>query len=402
VVNNLKFRYSDGKVGSDAGISRWQYTASWNVLSQTWGFGYPTRQNAYPIRTEGDIPNPNAQWEEARKRDFGVELGMFNNQITVIFDYFIENRTKMFVPGNQIRNIPDYFGAEPGSANIGAVDVKGWEVEMMGKKTFGNGLYLWVSHAWAYSKDNIIESGDPKLSPAYQKQAGFQINQPRSQLNQSLAPMQSWNELYSGVLGTSNIITLPGDFRKIDYNSDGIIDGYDAVPFGFPSRPQYSYAPAVGGQYKGFSANMRFYGVYNVAGGSGLYMEAFREGYSIVFPWQQENAWNPDIGLTDNARMNALRYLTPGNLGSFGGGGIENPRSYFRLQSAEVGYTLPNDKTKKLGISNLRFKLSGNNIFLWSKMTDDLDAMPNPDSGAVQKAYPRLKRYSFGLSFNFQ
>jgi TonB-linked SusC/RagA family outer membrane protein len=402
VVNNLKLRYSDGKVGSDAGLARWQYTKSWNVLNSSWGFGETNRQAAYPIRTEGIIPNPNAQWEEARKRDFGLELGLFNNQITFIYDYFIENRSKIFIPGADIRNVPDYFGSAPGSANIGKVDVKGWEIEMMAKKTTARGLSLWISHAWAFSKDIIIEAGDPELAPAYQKLARYQINQPTSQLNQSLAPMQSWNEMFTGVMPNSNTTSLPGDFRKIDFNADGVIDGNDRVPYGFPARPQYSYAPAIGMSYKGFSGNVRFYGVYNVSGESGLYKTAFEEGYSIVFPWQMENAWNPELGLTDNARLGGLRFLTPGNPGSFGDGGVENSRSFLRLQSAELGYAISSQRLKKMGISNLRLKLSGTNLFLWSDMTEDMDAMANPDGVGTRNSYPRFKRYNFGISFNFQ
>jgi len=207
--------------------------------------------------------------------------------------------------------------------------------------------------------------------------------------------------MYTGVMPNSNTTSLPGDFRKIDFNGDGMIDRNDAVPYSYPSRPQYSYAPAIGMSFKGFSGNLRFYGVYNMAGVTGLYPATFHNNQSIVYPWQKENAWNPDLGVTDNARMHALRFLTPGNIGQFGTGGVEIPRHYFRLQSAELGYTIENEITKKMGISNLRIKLSGNNLWLWSKMTEDMDAMPGGTEGNAKRVYPRMKRYNLGLSFNF-
>lgn len=99
-LNNLKFRFSDGVVGSDAGIARWLYTEDWIVHKLTDGpksasyFGSPYVQKSYPYRYFGAIANPDIHWEVSRKRDFGVETGFFNNMLKFNFDYFMENRTR--------------------------------------------------------------------------------------------------------------------------------------------------------------------------------------------------------------------------------------------------------------------------------------------------------------------
>jgi TonB-linked SusC/RagA family outer membrane protein len=72
VMNNFKIRYSDGIVGSDEGIERWLYVGSWIAYPYTddpgnygsteiYRFGAPYLHNAYPLRYEGVIANPDIQ-----------------------------------------------------------------------------------------------------------------------------------------------------------------------------------------------------------------------------------------------------------------------------------------------------------------------------------------------------
>lgn len=404
VFNNLKLRYSDGIVGSDEGIARWLYVGSWLVMPPTessssediFRFGYPYLQNAYPFRYEGVIPNPDIQWETSHKRDIGIEMGFFSNQLRFNFDYFTENRTDIFVTGAE-RIIPHYIGVDPVSANIGAVDMKGWEFEAHFSRTNRRGLNYWASFAWAHAIDKIIERGDPELKPSYQKQAGYQIDQPREVLNQSSHPMLTWNEIYNTVQGNSNSDLLPGDFAPIDFNSDGVVDGNDNVPIGYPPRPQYSYAPSLGMSYKGFSALARLYGVYNIEGEVGTYRGAFANQYSVVYPWNLEYAWSPEFNNTATAINPGLRFNTGSSSGY-----IATSRAYLKLQHIEVAYTLTAPWIRKVGLASLRFIVSGDNFFLWSKMTEDLDADRPTSQTNTRRTYPKMRRYNFGINFNFQ
>lgn len=410
VMNNLKFRYSDGTVGSDAGIERWLYTSSWIVhpdggAAQTvFYFGYPSVQRSYPMRYEGVIANPDIHWETARKRDIGLETGFFNNQLKINFDYFVENRTDIFMTGND-RYIPYYFGAKPVSANIGKVDVKGWELEAEFIKTTQRGFTFWASHSWAFARDKIIYAGDPELRPDYQKRAGYAINQRKVTLQQGKEFFQSWNDIYITTGGeTGNESLLPGDVMRIDYNSDGIINSNDVVPIGFAARPQYSYAPSAGLSYKNLSANFRFYGVYNIQGGVGQreFTSMYTEGEATIAVFSVKNAWSPERNNTTNAILPGLRFQSATPAGAMGSG-FDISRAYFRLESAEIAYSLNNNNSpwiKKLGLSNIRLSLSGNNLFLISDMLTDLD-YGGESTTDDRTNYPILKRFNFGLSIDF-
>ena len=396
VMNLLKFRYSDGVVGSDEGIARWLYIDSWEVSSDRYEFGYPTHRDSYPLRYEGVIPNEDIQWETSRKKDFGIETGFFDSRFRVVFDYFTEERTNIFMTGYD-RVLPQYIGVDPVSANLGQVNMHGWELDMHFSNTTAKGLNYWGSWAWSYTVDKIIARGDPPLTPDYQKQAGYQIDQPRKILNQQEHPILSWNEIYNNVQGTVNEQNLPGDFAMVDYNSDGVINENDNVPVGYPSRPQYTYAPAFGMNYKNFSTTARLYGVYNIEGSIGTYRSAFADQFSTVYPWSREKSWSPEFNNTSTAINNGLRWATKAKSGY-----VPISRAYLKLQHAEVAYDVRARWLSHAGLQSLKFMLSVDNIILWSNMYEDQDADRPTSQTSLRRTYPKMTRYTFGMNFIFK
>jgi hypothetical protein len=206
----------------------------------------------------------------------------------------------------------------------------------------------------------------------------------------------TWNDIYTTVGGTNNTNLLPGDFRRVDYNCDGFLDSNDQVPYGYPSRPQYTYSPSAGFSYKNFSGNIRFYGVYNIEGSTGQYGGTFSNATTVLFPWDLDRRWSPENNNTTDAVSPHYRVAT-----SASGGYVGQSRAYLRLQSAELAYQIDAPWVKKMGLSNFRLKVSGNNLFLWSKMYEDLD-FGGPATTDQRLTYPVLKRYNFGISVNFR
>ena len=106
-----------------------------------------------------------------------------------------------------------------------------------------------------------------------------------------------------------------------------------------------------------------------------------------------EEAWNPILGRTENARFSALRYAQEGRSGEL----VYYSRSAFRLKTAVLAYNIKSKKISKMGISNIRIFLNGENLILWSDMLTDSDT----NIGRNSRMYPMQKRLTLGLNLNF-
>jgi len=393
-LDKLKVRFSIGKVGNDAGIARWQYISDWDnggyaatSLSTTTNtsINYP-----YMIYKEKVIPNVDLHWETAIKRNFGLELAVLNNLISFNFDLFNDNRDGIFMSGAQ-RKIPTYFGASPIAANIGKTTTKGYEFEIKVNKKLTNGMYLWASMNMTHSKDEVVYREDPELLPDYQKAAGFQIGQTKMRIYDGV--MQTWDDVYASVNTNNNIqYRLPGDYTDVDFNGDGLIDQYDAVPVAYPTRPQNSYNYSLGMDYKGWSVMLQFYAVNNVS--RSFEKTTFFQGKDVAFDydvdyWTPQNLDSRYAGIRFNT-MEAIRHpyeqLYDG--------------SFVRLKTAELAYTYTLKKGRNLfDINSAKVFVNGNNLLYWSKLPDDREGAST--NSADSDNYPLYRLINVGFNITF-
>ena len=104
VVSFLKIRYTDGKVGnSDVSDRRFMYL---NQMKENGDYGYKlgpngTKYSGYEtLNMAVDLI-----WEEARKQDLGIDLKLFNDDLSIIFDIFKERRENILLKReNSIRH----------------------------------------------------------------------------------------------------------------------------------------------------------------------------------------------------------------------------------------------------------------------------------------------------------
>ena len=74
--------------------------------------------------------------------------------------------------------------------------------------------------------------------------------------------------------------------------------------------------------------------------------------------------------------------------------------SYIRLKNVELAYTFTNSWVRRIGLSNLRLYVNGNNLWMWSRMPDDRESNTAGTGLASQGAYPTMKRVNFGIKFS--
>jgi TonB-linked SusC/RagA family outer membrane protein len=393
-VNNLKFRGSYGQIGDDSGGNRFEYQPTWNIGGGS--FINPNSSNVregYVFYSEDNVGNPLLQWETAIKYNVGADIGLFNNAFTAELDYFGEDRSNILIPSNQ-RAVPDWFGAGPPAFNRGQVEVRGFEIVLGANHTFANGLNIFGNFNFTQAKDKVIDREDPELRPFYQKAAGYAIGQPRSAIPANI--LGSLDDLYSAtprVNGQGDIRT--GYYNLVDYDGDGTYNGaFDNVPFGFPNRPQRTWAATIGAKYKAWRLSAQFYGTQN----------ANRNYSSRTFNNQIDTFFRHELDYWTKTNPGNVRTQPIFNYDQ----GASDPRQSFwdgsltRLRAVALNYTVPRKACEKIGVKALSVFVNGNNLILWTDLPDDreFNSSQTGDS-SFRGDYPTLARFNLGFNLDF-
>lgn len=387
-INTLKLRASYGQVGNDNIDGRWLYMTTWTYGGNA-PLGSSAGQNspyAWWAEARTSVGNPDIHWEKVTKTNFGLDYNLFNGLVSGSVEVFSDYRTDILLAGAS-RSVPTYFGVRPATANVGKVRNKGYEIELRLDKALSKELRLWAGFAVTHAKDRIIEAEDASLLDDYQKRAGKPIGQSYSYVSSGY--YNTWDEVYGSTrLNTYDNQKLPGNRNMIDYNADGVIDNKDAVPYGYPERPQNTYNATVGVEWKGFSAFVQFYGVNN--GNRYLQLVSFSGQYHYDNVYKQGSYWTKD---NPNADVPMPRYAS---VMPYYGTTYLYDGSYLRLKNAEIAYTFKLAQLKNIGINALRVYLNGDNLILWTKMPDDREV-----SMGAATAYPTIRRVNMGCNITF-
>ena len=78
--------------------------------------------------------------------------------------------------------------------------------------------------------------------------------------------------------------------------------------------------------------------------------------------------------------------------------------SFLRLNSATLGYTLPQEWTKKAGLNKVRFYVAGSNLFTitgYSGYDPEVDIATGLTPNIDNNRYPRSRTYTFGAQLTF-
>lgn len=398
-LDMLRLRASYGEIGDDNVNGRWLYMTQWAYDDPNGGQtrigteGETPATSPYTWYREDALGNPNVQWEKVQKTNFGVDYSFFNNLIAGSFDYFEDKRTDILITGDN-RAIPSYFGAKAPVANLGRVQVKGYELELRLNKRVGANARVYGNFNLTHSKSEVLERDDPQLLPAYQKQVGYVLGQTRSHVSNGY--INTWDELYASTPHDANDNQkLPGDYHIIDFNGDGIIDTNDNIPFGFSATPQNTYSSTIGFEWNGFAGFAQFYGVNNVT--RQVVLGSLERNNTLVYDegsYWSKNQMDADV---PHPRWNSTpSNYSVGNRYMFDG-------SYLRLKNAEISYTFNSrwNFMRKSKIETLRVFVNGNNLWVWTDMPDDRESNFAGTGWASQGAYPTVKRYNIGLNLTF-
>ncbi len=395
IIDMLKIRASYGEIGDDLETPFDRFSYRFLYMTQ-WAYGGQSSLDVtqgtspYTWYRESSVGNENVHWEKVKKLNIGIDYGFFGGLLAGSVEFFRDKRTDILVKGVD-RAVPSYFGQQPATGNFGEATVKGYEIEMRFNKVLNNKMRLWANFSMTHAKNTIDVKDDAPLLPAYRKAAGYAIGQTHTYLDKGM--MQTYDDLYGSPKHESNDDQkLPGDYYIVDFNGDGVVDDLnDNVPYAYSTTPQNTYNATIGFEYRGFSCFAQFYGVNNVT--RDVTMISLADPM-LANVYDQGTWWSIDHYNADvvTPRFNSkptyyygTQYLCDG--------------SYIRLKNIELAYTWTGGWIKKFGLKDLKVYVSGNNLWLWTRMPDDRESNFSSYGGATG-AYPTMKRVNFGLKFN--
>ncbi len=444
-VDQLKLRYSFGTAGNNnipSGQLLKEYassTSSWISMSQN-------------IFTAGKIlNNPDLTWETTYTHNIGLDFSFWQSRLSGSIEVY-QNDTK-----NLLINFPiPGSGYDSQYKNVGSTRNRGIELTLNAPIVSTKDFSLNIGGNIAYNQNRVTDLGGLESIKAQSYWASTEIGDDYIvQVGQPLGNMYgyqmdgfyttddfTWDGakwvLNEGVVDASAIIGAaymrPGapkykDIAKnveekdaegnvIGYTTDGKITAADRTVIG-NAAPDFTGGFNFSGYYKGFdfSANFNFMIGNQVYNANKIEFTSSRKYYNrnllnvmdVDKRWTNVD-WTTGELITDPDQLkavNAGKTMWNPAIGNavFSDWAVEDG-SFLRLQSATIGYTLPEKLTEKVHIRKLRIYVTGTNLFCLTKYSgydpevDTRRATPLTP-GVDYSAYPKSIGFVAGLNLTF-
>jgi TonB-linked SusC/RagA family outer membrane protein len=381
--NELKLRGSWGILGNDA-IAPYQFLQFYNLDAN----GYVLNGQPVPTITPGVLPNSNFTWEQAKTVNLAVDGSLLNNKLTYTVEVFRQKRSDVLTQRNA--TVPAYTGLILPVENIGVVENKGIEGQVLYRIPTPGALQISAGANFTYARNKVIFVDEPESIPAYQRQVGEPINSQNMYI--AVGIFQSQDEIEKYAAYNLGQIARPGDVKFKDINGDNVINFLDQVRTDLNNTPEIMYGFTLNGQWKGFDLSILFQGQAR----SKVFF--YPESATIInyYKFLFDGRSTPDK-ITDIPSPAGDNYSRPQN----------NPNTYsfywrntafLRLKNMEIGYTFPKLIQDRLKMKNLRVYANGTNLLTFAKFSDIDPESLNSTNG---RGYPILRTINFGLSTTF-
>lgn len=391
-LSNLKVRVSYGKTGN-------QNIDSYKSLAMLGTMNYPLGGTLNSGVGPNNIPNPDLKWETTATTDGGVDIGLFNNRLSLVVDYYYKKTTDL------LWNIstPSSVGFSSIFKNIGSLENKGIEITL-GADVFTREFKWNTQMNWSRNRNKVLEI--PGYTPSTQGTLSGHLKVNGSWLEPGL-PVGVWNLLkYDGVFqDEAQLAAGPrssandklGDARFVDKSGDGKINYTDDRMIVGDPNPDFIYGWTNNFSFKGFDFSVYLQGSY----GNDI-INIQRAETNISGPWGNQrreilNRWTPTNTNTNipRARVTVDPLLLQSDW-------LIEDGSYMRVKTMTLGYTFG----KVRFMNSLRVYVTGQNLFTitdYSGFDPEVNSQGNSNLqlGVDYNAYPSAKSVLFGVNISF-
>ncbi len=430
-LDDLKLRLSYGTAGNN-NIPSDQMAPVWSSSSSVWF------NNFSSYWTTGEqASNPDLKWETTITRNIGLDFTLFRGAINGSVEYYYNTTKDLLI------NFPvSGSGYKYQYRNLGETQNKGVEVSLtwnaINKKNYG----LTISGNIGFNKNEVVDlgslteysassgwasttiQGDYVVKPGrpvgeiygYKVAGRYEV----SDFEDYTASGDKW-VLKSGVASDASVIgssyLRPGALKLVDTNGDGVVNSSDIDVIG-DTNPTASGGFAINARAYGFDLSANFtYSIGNKVYNANKieyttsYQYYFRNMLDIMEAGERWTNLDPVTGLITNdatrlEELNANTTMWSPYTGNVLTDWAIEDGSFLRLATLTLGYTLPKNLIKRIGISNLRLYTTCYNVFCLTGYSgfDPEVSTRNKTAltpGVDYSAYPKSRQFVIGLNLNF-
>lgn len=392
VFSDLKLRVSYGKSGNDR-IPDFFYIRTIGGTEYYFNGGSPAFGFA-PQVPGNDI----LKWETTNQFDVGLDMGFFDSRIAFTTDYYYKKTIDMLYSSE----IPYTTGYPVYLENIGSMKNSGVELSLRTANLIGR--FKWnTDFNISFNNNRILDLGGKTLyidNDTYKLKIGsWSVIQEGEQMGSFFGLEADGIWQLDEASEAARYGDVPGDFKYVDQNNDGMIDANDrkiighALPkFFWGMNNTFSYGNLtldifIQGQHGNQILNSNR---FELESGNGL----SNASVDMLNRWTPENPSNEFPRANRNADYLKMsdRYLEDG--------------SYIRVKVITLSYNLPAAWMKTLRLDNARFYVTGENLLTFTKYTGfdpevSRFGFDNTRMGYDYGGYPSAKTYILGVILNF-
>lgn len=410
VVSRFKVRGSYGVNGNISGLSDFQAQGAYSVGA---------RYNGNAAIQNSVLPNPDLKWEQSKTYDIGADLGIWNDRIGILFDYFARRTDNLITS----LSLPLSTGFSSIMTNLGSLQNKGvefevtanllsstspwhWNVSFNASKVTNkilrlpeNGVennrvggdYVWNDKLQDYAWKGGLQEGGTVGDLYTIKQIGIYSTDEEA----ANAP------IYTYIVGADKT-QFGGDTKWLDSDGNGEIDGRDQVYVG-NTYPKWTGGFSNSVSYKGVGLYLRMdyttgHTIFNY-GKLFLDMNGYSDGTFTRDKY--ENSWKQQGDETTQSRYYWGGERTQRNnfLGvSDRGNSIFYQRGDFLcVREVTLSYTFPQTLVNRIKLAGLRLNITGNNLYYFTKY----DGLNPEEGGRDNGRYPMPKNFIFSANITF-
>jgi len=398
-----KLRVSYGVNGNDS-IGNFTY-AVYMSGGNNYHFGTQNGTEAlYQGAKPSGLANPNVKWEESIQTNVGLDLGFWGNKLTATFDYYNKATNGMLLS----LPVPSYTGESAPTGNLGDMTNHGLEFELSYRSNFGDFNYFINTNA-TYNKNKLTYLGDDATylsagSGKYGVMARGDVGLPFPYFYgyHVLGVFQTQDDINNYVNADGNPIqpkAVPGDLMMQDTDGSGDITDADRTYLG-KGMPDWTFGVTIGFDWKGFDFSMLMQGQF----GNVNILNVYRRT-DLPYVNLNKNVLNRWTG--EGTSNTQPRFTTTDGLNLYISDALMENAAFLRCRNLQLGYTLPANIVKKVGLSRARVYFQAENLFTLTEYTG-CDPEVTGDAGGYGTAYgidkgvyPQARTLSVGLNLNF-